>query len=164
MSSNLLLLEGFFQIGYATNDLDQALALFRDKYAMGPFAELRGMEVQGPHNTDMVANFALAYKGDTMIELIQPVKGDTSMFDHVLPNNDFAVRHHHFGYCLESMAELDEAEAKLRAEGIDIPIKGNGMDQVFFFYADTRHWLGHYSEYLTLTDKGRATYAQLPRY
>lgn len=164
MNDNLLLLSGFFQIGYATNDIDAALALFRDKYSMGTFAEIRNITVQGPDNSDMVANFALAYKGDTMIELIQPVQGDTSMFDHVLPKNDFAVRHHHFAYCLDSMAQLDEAEAKLRAEGVDIPIKGNGMDQVFFFYADTRAWLGHYSEYLTLTDKGREAYAQLPRY
>lgn len=164
MSNNLLLLTGFFQIGYATNDLDKALALFRDKYDMGPFAEIRNIPVQGPNNTDLLANFALAYKGDTMIELIQPVEGDTSMFDHVLPNSDFAVRHHHFAYCLDSMEQLNEAEAKMRAQDIAIPVQGNGMEQVFFFYADTRPWLGHYSEYLTLTDKGRATYAQLPRY
>lgn len=162
--SNLLLLDGFFQIGYATNDLDKALALFKDKFDMGPFAEMRNMAVQGPHNTDMTASFALAYKGDTMIELIQPVAGDTSMFDHVLPTEDFAIRHHHFAFCLDSMEQLDEAEQKMRGQGIDIPVKGNGMEQVFFFYADTRPWLGHYSEYLTLTDKGRETYAQLPRY
>lgn len=159
-----LLLNGFFQIGYATNDLDKALSLYKDKYDMGSFAEIRGIPVQGPNNTDMVANFALAYKGDTMIELIQPVEGDTSMFDHVLPDNEFAIRHHHFAYCLDSMEQLDEAEANMRSQGIEVPIRGNGMDQVFFFYADTRPWLGHYSEYLTLTDKGREAYAQLPRY
>lgn len=164
MFNNSLLLKGFFQIGYATSDLDKALALYQQKYDMGPFAEIRGIPVQGPNNTDMIANFALAYKGDTMIELIQPVEGDTSMFDHVLPKNEFVIRHHHFAYCLDSMDELNAAEEMMRADNIDVPIRGNGMDQVFFFYADTRPWLGHYSEYLTLTDKGREAYAQLPRY
>lgn len=159
-----LLLKGFFQIGYATNDLDQALALYRDKFNMPQFAEIRDIPVQGPNNSELIVHFALAYKDDTMIELIQPVKGDSSMFDHVLPAKDFAVRHHHFAYCLDSMAELDEAEAAMRNQGIDVPIRGNGMEQVFFFYADTRPWLGHYSEYLTLTDKGREAYSQLPRY
>ena len=93
-----------------------------------------------------------------------PPRKPTPMFDHVLPAEDFAIRHHHFAFCLDSMEQLDEAEQKMRGQGIDIPVKGNGMEQVFFFYADTRPWLGHYSEYLTLTDKGRETYAQLPRY
>jgi hypothetical protein len=161
-----ILLKGFFQIGYATNNLDKALALYKEKYDMGPFAEIREVPAQGPNNTTMLTNFALAYKGDTMIEFIQPLEGDTGMFDHVLPkgSDDFIIRHHHFAYCLDSMEELDGAEAMMKNQGIEIPIRGNGMDQVFFFYADTRPWTGHYSEYLTLTDKGREAYAQLPRY
>lgn len=158
------LLRGFFQVGYATTDLDRAMAMFGDTFGISEFAQMRDLPAQAPHGGEMVASFALAYVGDTMIELIQPMGGDDAMLRDYLPDSGFAVRQHHLAYSLPTMADLEATEQALRNKGIDIVIKGKGMDIVDFFYADTRPQLGHYSEYIYLSEKGRDAYEQLPHY
>lgn len=156
-----------FQLGYVTDDIERASAELQRDFGIAAFAQIPGLDVSAPNGGTMSVNFAMAWAGDTMVELIQPCGGDDAMLRDVLPVESTgapAVRLHHVAYLVADLAALDAARQQYVDLGIDIPVQGVGMEMVYFFYADTRARLGHYSEYVALTERGREAWSSLPGY
>lgn len=149
-------LNNCFQIAYVTNDIDQAADLFRDRYGTGDFQfmrELPGGQIQ----------IALAFAGDMMIELIQPINDTLGVYANwIAGERGFAVRHHHFGLLVNSKDELAAIRAAHAERGLTVVMEGEMPGMLDFLYVDTTAELGHYLEYVLLDAGGRAMFASIP--
>jgi hypothetical protein len=149
------LLTGMFQLAYVTNDLDAAAARFRDRYGTGEFLFLREM----PGGIAL----ALAYAGETMIELIEPQPGAPALYrDWIADMEGLVVRHHHCGFLIEDDSRWAEMRSTLVGQGQAIPMEGPMPGALDYLYADTTAELGHYLEYIRLYEGGRQLFASVP--
>lgn len=147
------LLDNAFQQGYVTNDLEQAAALFAQRFRTGAFTF---------HTFDGVMRIALAFAGKTMIELIEPITDPAGLYDHWIDRSGgFAVRHHHIGMLVDSQEQMGTIRAAHVADGTAVAAEGAMPGALDFLYVDTSRQLGHYLEYVWLDAGGRAMFGQV---
>jgi methylmalonyl-CoA/ethylmalonyl-CoA epimerase len=96
-----------------------------------------------------VCNLHIAHAGDTQIELIQPVSGD-SMFQESLDRHGDAVQH--VAYWLDD-AQYDAAAAHLEAAGYPL-IQSFRMPMLRVGYYDTRRAIGVVTEIVGASEAG----------
>ena len=150
------LMENAFQIAYVTSDLDRAMEIMRRDYGWGEFLVLRDMP-------DALTHMALAYSGDMMIELMQPVAASGDFYsDHLDGAAGFTMRHHHFGYLRDSREAMAERRAAHVALGHGIVLEGETPGAVQYLYVDCRATIGHFLEYVRLDEGGREMFAAIP--
>lgn len=150
------LITNAWQIAYVTNDLDRAVALLRDDYGAGEFLVMRQLP-------GALTDIALAWCGETMIELLYPLAAGGDLYsDHIAGADGFALRHHHMGMLVERRDEMDSIRARHLQLGHDIPLEGENAGAIQYLYADCRATLGHYLEYIRLEEEGRALFAAVP--
>jgi hypothetical protein len=155
-------LSGLYQIAFVTTDLDQAMQLFGETYGIGKFKIRRDMP-SAPGMPEMSAHVAHAYVGPMMIELIQPVGGDDTLYRDILPQDGFGIRPHHFGFIVRSEQELERISAALEAKKVPIAFDASTPGVARAVYADARRTLGHYLEYVYLRPEARRSYyAEVP--
>jgi hypothetical protein len=159
------LFANFFQIAYVTTDMDRALQIFRDRYGVRKFFTSHAdQQLTCPGGLRRaVFDAAMAWVGDTQIEVIQPTGGDCTLYSEPLPAGRFALQPHHYGYMVEggTPADWQRFRAGLGAEH---PIAAEAsMEAGSWAYVDERATLGHYNEYMCLGSDGRAFMAQVPR-
>lgn len=150
---------GFFQRAYVTTDLDRAIADFSTTYGVRDFLQMRDIPFAGSDTSKV--HLALAYVGDDMIELIQPM-GDIPLYNCLLPDQGYALRFHHYGHLLGTEAEWQDMTAEVARQQLEVPLQGtSGMFR--YLYANTRPQFGHFLEFIYCTPEGSAFFAQLPR-
>ena len=86
---------GFYQVAYVTNELERALQQCARTHGAHQFARLPGLRYETGPGRAAICHVALAYVGDTEIEVIQPLEGDVGFYREVLPATGFALRFHH---------------------------------------------------------------------
>ena len=145
-----------FQNGYIVRDLEKAQAVFSSRHGIRHWQVIR-IPAGGP-----VVAIAKANVGNTMIELIEAVPGQDTVYSRFIPESDEAARFHHFGYLVESADEFREIGRAFRAEGVPIAFSGSHGDILDFFFADTVARLGHYCEFILLKPAGKNFYADVP--
>lgn len=145
-----------FQIAYATNDIDRACALFADRYGIAEYRRLEGQMKSGGH-----IHVELAWVGGTMIELLTASGPGSSLYVGRLPQDGFAIRHHHLGYMVHDEAAWAAIPAEAeRAGAIHIPGNDNpGFLKSCFVEVPE---LGHYLEYICPEPAGRAFFEGVP--
>lgn len=149
---------GFFQIGYATRDLDAAMALYRRRFGEIEFLAYEPGVVNGqPSPTRRIG---LAYIGETMIELIEPDPGQKTIFDAALPDRGGPIGLHHLGYLTD---DHDAMLRRLAGMGCDVVLEDRIEGFLDYSYADTRCDFGHFSEFIRLDSAGQDFFAQVPR-
>lgn len=152
-------LNGFFQQGYITNDLDAALKYYRDKLGVKDFLTFDTT----PYTNGSPNLVGLAWTGGVMVELIQPIGEPAPLYADHYPRTGFGIRFHHFGYRLPTEEEWRAANA--HCEAIDLPL-ANIVDQssfVNFSYFDARPQLGHFLELVFAHPAGSAFLDRVPR-
>lgn len=149
---------GFFQVGYATRDLDRAMDLYRRRFGSIEFLAYEPGIVNGASSP--TRRIALAYLGETMIEIIEPDPDQVTIFDQVVPAEVSGVGFHHFGYLVD---DHDAMLRRLEKSGYDVILKDRIEGFLDYSYADTRADFGHFSEFIRLDDAGRAFFAEVPR-
>ena len=151
----------FFQFGYVTNDIERAIATFRETAGIQQFKLMRDMAPGQPMNT----HIALAYAGNLMIELIEPL-GAFPMYTDLLPSSgEFVVRHHHMGYRVADERRWRQLQAAVAQLGLNVSAGGEIPDLLSYAYIDTRHLYGHYQEYIFTTAAGEsAFFGDVPRF
>ena len=155
-------LSGLYQIAFVTTDLDQAMQLFAETYGIGKFRIRRDI-ASAPGMPKMSAHVAHAYVGPLMIELIQPVGGNDTLYREILPPDGFGIRPHHFGFIVRSEQELERISAALEAKRVPIAFDASMPGVARAVYADARKTLGHYLEYVYLRPEARRSYyAEVP--
>ncbi len=156
----MIAVKNISQAAYVTSDLDRAIKLFEERYSVNEFLEMRDVELGALGTLDI----AMAYLGDTMIEIIAPGKDAAAMFrgDH-LDFDKRALEFHHVAVVLDSKEEFEAAKADALSSGLKIVAEAD-HEVLDFFYVDTTEDLGHYVEYMFLHDVGKAVFGTIPRF
>ncbi|MCP3712608.1 VOC family protein [Paraburkholderia sp. CNPSo 3274] len=154
---------GFLQIAYVTTDVDEAIARFAAEHNVPAWARLPGIEIESMGGRHCKLNIALAFVGQTQLELIEPLSGDDSIYRDALPQTGFAIRHHHFAQLIESEADFETQREEMAARGVPIVVDGQSPGAARYFYTDHRATLGHYIEHIWYTPTGLKGMEQLPR-
>ncbi len=156
----------FVQLGYVTNDLDRARAVFAETYAVPDFFIWNNvpvhMELFGkPATAELSLGFA--WLADTMIELIMPVSGSIEVYMPGIEGPDFGLKLHHIGMGIAG-TEAD-FDARLQADVARgyplVNISRAAMGS--YTLLDARKTYGHYVEYLWNNAQGLDFFAKIPR-
>jgi hypothetical protein len=135
----------FIQIGIVVRDLDKALVQFGKYLYKGPWdiytfapPEMTDLTYMGKPS-DWSALLGLAWIGDRHIELIQPLKGPNTYYDHLEKKGEGL---HHIK---EWVKDCKSAIAEWAKKGVRVVQSGRlGDDE--FYYLDTVPLLGFYLE------------------
>lgn len=152
------LLDGFFQQGYLTTDLDRAVALYRERFGAASFFtfDTSTMSAESP------IKVGLAWIGGVMVELIEPLGPPAPVYAGHLPEDGFAIRFHHMGYITEDPSKWQEGVAALEAQGMPVALKREGSGWIDLCYFDARATLGHHLEFVLAHPAGKEFLAQVP--
>ena len=140
----------YSQTAYVTNDMEQALAVFRDHYDVTSFYVFANDAPGMVQSDGAQLKMALAVVGGVEIELIEP-QGDTApMFSAPLPSDgSFAIRFHHVAYRVEGdLSDFEAHMASIDPERHPVIWSGSLGDVMRFAYTDERALLGHYVEHV----------------
>lgn len=139
-----------FQNAYITRDIDKAVEAFQ------AVADVRKiLRHEGTTNVVTTAGagfqttkLAFIWVGDMQYEFIQPVSGAVEIYSDPLPDDD-ALKFHHI--CMR-VKDWDEFRARVNQQPYPVVLEGGG-DALKFLYLDAREFLGHYLEYVWMTDE-----------
>ena len=140
----------YSQTAYVTNDMQQALAVFRDHYDVTSFYVFANDAPGMVQSDGAQLKIALAVVGGVEIELIEP-QGDTApLFSALLPDDgSFAIRFHHVAYRVEGdLSDFEAHMASIGSEQHPVIWSGSLGDVMRFAYTDERALLGHYVEHV----------------
>jgi hypothetical protein len=144
----------YFQNAYVTRDLARAEALIGERHGISDWVHFEPeMEVYtatdgtGPCHVKV----ALGWVGNYQVELIEPVSGNVRHYRDYLPADeaDASPRLHHI--CMR-VADWDAFRADVTARGWPIAYEGQ-VEGCKFVYVDARESLGHYVEYMWMSDE-----------
>lgn len=143
----------FFQNAYVTRDLARAEALIGERHGVQDWVHFEP-EMQVYTATDgrgaCHLKVALGWVGAYQVELIEPVSGNMRHYLDYLPPapGDASPRLHHV--CMR-VADWEETKAEVAARGWTVAYEG-GVEGCQFIYLDARDSLGHYVEYMWMSD------------
>jgi hypothetical protein len=139
-----------FQNAYVTRNIQKAIATFKSQADVRKLIQYEGStEVMTPTGPATQTNkLAFIWVGDLQYELIEPVSGTVGLFRDALPSDDSPLFHH---ICMriddwdDFRARVDRQPYPVAIERVDPALK--------FLYLDARKFLGHYLEYVWMTDE-----------
>lgn len=144
-------LQGLYQIGYVTRDIDRAIAVMSQGFGFSDFSRFdMPLVLQTPTGArDVELRVATAWAGMTQIELIEPVSGYVDVYAERLPvaMDDATPQFHHMAVRRESP---DEIARDIAALGLAPAIETSGGG-LYSTLVDTRAKLGHYLEFVWAT-------------
>ena len=147
----------FCQVAWVVRDMAAAEKFFIENIGVERFMHLDNLAAKDTEGTylgqpgDWVINLHIAYAGDTQIELIQPVAGQ-SMYLESLQQHGDAVQH--VAYWLDD-ADYDAAAQHLEAAGYPL-IQSFKLPMLRVGYFDTRAVIGVVTEIVGSSAEGHA--------
>jgi hypothetical protein len=148
-------LADLIQLSYITRDLEAAIEHARDKLGIASFhvSEQTVPVLSYGSVQELTVRAAIANVGRHQFEYIQPVSGPIHVYtDHVDIEANLLAFHHVAiavrGGHDEWLKLLDEVRASGDAFAFLFPPEPDPSVKVAFCYVDTRHRLGHFTEYL----------------
>jgi hypothetical protein len=151
------MLEGkHFQNAYVTRNIRKAIEDFKSRADIRKLIEYEGTtEVTTPAGlVKQTTKLAFVWVDDLQYELIEPVSGAVDIFRNALPADDLPVFHH---ICMR-VDNWDEFRARVDRQSLPIVMERSIGDGLKFLYLDARSFLGHYLEYVWMSD---ASWAQV---
>ncbi|MCR4301440.1 MAG: VOC family protein [Sulfuricaulis sp.] len=145
----------FCQIAWVVKDIAAAERFFIETMGVKKFLRMENLSAKDTQGTclgkpeNWVCNLYIAYAGDTQVELIQPVSGD-SMFNESLDKHGDAVQH--IAYWLDD-SEYDAAAKHLEAAGYPL-IQDFKLPILRVGYFDTRTAIGVVTELVGSSKEG----------
>jgi len=161
---------GFFQFGYVTNNIEQAIDNLKKHYGIKNFLDA-GMIPSNIKLADgSIANnelhLAFAYVGDQQVELIQPLKDESGFYSNALKNSDangdFEILLHHLGCRFHEIEQWHAFKQQLNPIEHSVAFENEGGN-MHYLYTDERKMLGHFLEYMWLDDEGSALFDAIPQ-
>lgn len=156
-----------WQIGYVTSDLDRARDALSARCGLHDFIELPSRDAQYYADENPIdpwlAHFAVAARGDLIIELIEPVAGDVDFYRRALPaDGSFGIALHHVAVAApEGDAEWERLHTLAGASGLAFDRTVVIADRIRATYVDSTSLLGHMIEICQLAGSTRAFYLEL---
>jgi methylmalonyl-CoA/ethylmalonyl-CoA epimerase len=145
----------FCQVAWVVRDIAAAEKFFVETMGISRFMHMDNLAAKDTEGTylgkpgNWVCNLYIAYAGDTQIELIQPVSGD-SMYQESLDRHGDAVQH--VAYWLDDV-DYDAAAALLESSGYH-QIQSFRLPILRVGYFDTRPAIGVVTEIVGATREG----------
>jgi hypothetical protein len=153
------MIEGdFYQLGYVCNNLEEGIAQFRGRgLTREPHIIEVALEVDSPQG-EVINQLRLAFFwiGEVQYELIEAVSDPLGIYANA-PSNGAPIRFHQI--CMRVQGSWEHFLARTKAQ--DLPVvmwSDKGGDNLKFLYIDARSTMGHYLEYVWMTD---AQWAQI---
>jgi catechol 2,3-dioxygenase-like lactoylglutathione lyase family enzyme len=146
----------FGQIAWVVKDIRAAEKFFNEVIGVQEFVKMENLKAADLEGTyygkpaDFVFNLYLAYSGDSMLELIQPVSGQSIYQDYLDLHPDGGVQH--IAYVVAE-AELDKAISELTAKGYPV-ITSLRLPVASVAFFDTTKEIGIVTEIIGLTEAG----------
>jgi len=158
---------GCYQTAYVTNDCDQAMGHLGETYAIKYWYSNPNFVCEIRPTKTMTIRLALAFVGDTQIEIIEPVAGAVAFYRDALGDGpQFQVRFHHVCVAYDTAEQYETKVAKLRREGLDMPVditREMRGPLGLACYVDLRHKCGHFIEHVWLSEIASAMMGSVPR-
>ena len=146
-----------FQNAYVVRNFDGASGMLRDRFGIAKWHVMRLPE------GSPVSRIGLAYVQNLMIELIEAVPNQDSIYKDWIPKSDTAAKFHHHGFLIEREEDYQRTVEQFNAAGCPAAFAGSNGDMLDFHYADTVAQLGHYCELIHLKPAGREFFSVVPR-
>ena len=139
-----------FQNAYVTRDIEKALVEFKSRADVRKSIEMEvSSEVTTPAGRGIQTNkLAFVWVGDLQYEFIQPVSGMVDIYRDALPDDDTPKFHH---ICMR-LDEWDDFRARVDQQPFPVVLEG-GNEFLRFVYLDARPFLGHFLEYVWMTEE-----------
>jgi hypothetical protein len=147
-----------FQMAYVTNDMERACDVFRTRYGIGEFRRLEGPFPEGGH-----VRIEIAWAGGTLYELVEASGPGGEFYRSRLPQDRFAIRHHHLGFFVPGEAEWAALEARIAGEGWKVVLRTDVPGFMRACYIEAPE-LEHYLEYLLCEPAGLEFFEGAPRF
>jgi hypothetical protein len=152
----------FVQFGYVTDDIDAAIAKLSDSCGVSRWRRGNPIRLRVQADTSCTIKAALAYVGPTMLELIQPIDGDMSLFGPAMPKGERGgIRLHHLAYGVRSQEEWRQLVHAVQAKEVRVTKVDDPDLPLRTLYVD--FGLGHHNEYLLLDEAGQKLFASVPQ-
>lgn len=146
-----------FQVAYATSDIEQAQALFGDRFGMEHWTQLEGQLPAGGE-----IRVELAWVGTVMYELMWSRGPGSAIYMDRLPDKPgFHLKHHHLGYLVDE-AGWDALIQTVEREGHAMPHVSHNTGFMKSCFVDAPE-LGHYLEYICPAEAGSAFFKAVAR-
>jgi hypothetical protein len=145
------MLEGYhFQNAYVTRDVDKWVASFRSHAKVNKVITYEGSTpvVTTAGRGIQTQKMAFIWVGDLQYELIQPISGAVDLYRAALPADDGLQFHH---ICMR-IGDWDEFRQRAGKQPYPLVLEG-GNEALRFLYLDARPFLGHYLEYVWMTEE-----------
>lgn len=130
----------YFHKGYVTRDLGRAMESLSSLYGMR-------WETLDASSDTMAMKLALGWHDNLEIELIEPLSGQVDFYREMLAD-DHTPRLHHTGILVDDWQRL---ESDIAARGLPVITSGD-LGEIKFAYVDMRAALGHYVEYMWMSE------------
>jgi Glyoxalase/Bleomycin resistance protein/Dioxygenase superfamily len=156
-----LLSNTFFQMAYVTNDIEEAVKRMKALYGLKNFLWVPEVTVSFGHGRAAITEVALAYAGDTQIEIIRHLGGSEKLYQEGLGGSGFQLAFHHEGQLVSNREIFEKIKATWRMRDFSFALEGENKI-LHYCYVDTRAILGHYVEYAWFTpDDGESLLASI---
>ena len=144
------------QVAWVVKDIRRAERFFNEVIGVPEFLKMENLnsaELEGTYfgkPADYTFHLYLAYSGNSMVELIQPVSGKSIFQDFLDSQPDGGVQHI---AVMVPVAELEEAASKLTAKGYSV-ITSLRLPVASVVFFDTTKEIGMVTEIIGLTEAG----------
>jgi len=146
----------FSQIAWVVNDIQVAERFFQNVIGTGHFVKLENLNARELEGTyygkpgNFVFHLYMAYSGESLIELIQPISGQSIFQDYLDKNATGGIQH--IAYSIP-VSELDTAISEFTNKGYPVITSLNlPVAKVVFF--DTSKDIGVVTEVIGVTEAG----------
>jgi hypothetical protein len=146
------MLEGYhFQNAYVTRDIEKGIAAFRTRARVDKEIVYEGAsEVMTPAGlVTQTCKLAFLWVGDLQYELIQPVSGAVDIYRDGLPADDGLAFHH---VCMR-IDDWDDFRARVDRQPCPVVMERATDPSLRFLYLDAHDLVGHYLEYVCMSDE-----------
>lgn len=151
---------GYQQVAFVVEDMDAAEKVFCEKLGVPRFCRFDHFQVDNGvyrgRPTEFHYHLSIVYAGETQIELIQHLEGD-SIYKEFLDEKGEGV--HHLGFILDDHGKVVKDFA---SNGYDI-VQGGKVGGSNFAYFDMRKEIGIYVETIVPDAEGRALFERIRR-
>lgn len=155
-------LKGLFQLGYVCNDFERGMAVMKAETGIRDFLVVEHIVIHEVSGAPITMTVAMAYLGDTMIELIEPEAGRIDFYTNILKPDGFDLRFHHLGVLQDSLEDYERTLASTVAAGNDHVLDGVFGNGSRFSYVRS-DGLNHHLEYVWLNQADQGFFNEVPR-
>ncbi|QMU28694.1 VOC family protein [Adhaeribacter radiodurans] len=146
----------FSQVGLVVKDIQAAEKIFQEVLGVSDFAKMENIRAEDTEGTylgqpgNFVFHLYMGYSGDSMLELIQPVSGQSIYQDYLEKHPEGGVQHIAFSVLEE---EFDKTVSELSNKGYSI-IQDLTLPVAKVAYFDTYKEIGVATEIIGVTKAG----------